>query len=100
MNRGERWHELPDPQLFPSSAELVAIGTVHLVAEVKMTFFPFQLLTTKNCSKWERSSVVFACRMLVIASPMASSSSEMSATSLSPSRRNRQTNRLNLNCCG
>jgi hypothetical protein len=28
-DRGERWHELPDLQLFPSSAELVAIGEDH-----------------------------------------------------------------------
>jgi hypothetical protein len=28
-DRGERWPELPDPQLFPSSAEFVAIGDGH-----------------------------------------------------------------------
>jgi hypothetical protein len=55
---------------------------------------------TKNCSKWERSSAVFACRTLVITSRIASSSSQMSATSISPLRRNYQTSRLNLNCCG
>jgi hypothetical protein len=36
-----------------------------------MTLFLFQLLTTKNCSKWERSLAVFACRTLVITSRIA-----------------------------
>jgi hypothetical protein len=63
------------------------LATVTRQSKARMTSFLFQSLTTKNCSRWERSSAVFAWRMTVI------------TLLIFPSRRHRQTSRLNLNFC-
>jgi hypothetical protein len=58
-----------------NSSRLSRVTELSELSEAKMTSFLFQSLTTKNCSRWERSSAVFACRTLVITSRIALSSS-------------------------
>jgi hypothetical protein len=68
----ERCHELPDPQLFPSSAEFVAIGEGLRVARGQDNVVPVPVADEEELIQ---VGEVFACRTVVITARIASSSS-------------------------